>query len=678
MAESIFQQIESLRDEIRRHERLYYVEDNPEISDAQFDKLMAQLIELEEKHPDLVTEDSPSQRVGGQPATHLATVEHNPSAPMLSLDNTYNLDQLDKYHERVVKGLNEGAFEYAVEPKIDGLGVSLVYENGVFVRGATRGDGAKGEDITANLKTIRSVPLRVDAPKGMEHFEVRGEVYLTRSGFNSINAKREAEDLPTFANPRNCAAGSLRQLDSRITAERPLEIFIYFLLVSDSDGKPIDHPSADSVISSGELLTSLGFKTTDMRLCKDLDCVKAVIEEYRAKVDDSPFDIDGLVIKVNSHRQQAKMGATSKSPRWAVAFKYPARQETTVVQDIQVQVGRTGALTPVAILEPVELSGSTVSRATLHNEDEVKKKDVRVGDTVFVEKAGEIIPQVVTVVKDKRDGSQKPFEMPDRCPVCQSEVFREEGEAVTRCTGAACPAQIKEKLKHFTSRTAMDIDHVGPALIDQLLGKGLVHDPADLYTLTFEQVEGLERMAEKSATNVIKAIEDSKARPLDRVIFAMGIRHVGARAAELLASNFGDIDALMAAPADKLESVYELGSAVAQSVTNFFAQEANREMIEKLRSAGVNMKAEKSEVSRSTLDGQKFVLTGSLETMTRSMAQKKIGSLGGRVTSSVTKNTDYVVVGADPGSKADKAKELGLKILTEAELIAMLDQSSGS
>lgn len=671
MADSAIKKLERLRDQIRLHERLYYVENSPEISDSEFDALMRKLLEMEKANPGLVTPDSPSQRVGGAVASELAPVTHNPNAPMLSLDNTYNLEQLEKFHERVVKNLGEETFEYTVEQKIDGLGVSLVYVDGIFVQGATRGDGAKGEDVTLNLKTIRSIPLKVNKIDGLERFEVRGEVYLSRKAFDAINAKRAIEGQPLFANPRNCAAGSLRLLDSSITARRPLNIMVYALIVTGADGRPANHPRAHSQHEAMELLKSLGFAVPYIQLCHSLADVKKVIAEYEIKRNSLGYDIDGLVIKVNSLRQQAELGETSRSPRWAVAYKYPAQQATTVIHDIIAQVGRTGAITPVAILDPVEVSGSTVSRATLHNEDEIRRKDIRIGDTVLIEKAGEVIPKVIKVIVSKRAGGEKIFRMPAHCPSCGSDISRGKDEAVARCSGVACPAQIREKLKHFTSRGAMDIEHVGPAVIDQLLDKKLIKDFAGLYSLAHDQVCDLDRMADKSAANVISAIESSKKRPLDRLIFALGIRHVGARTAVVLARNFKSISELMAAKEEDLESIHEIGPSAAKSIRLFFLEKQNIRVLEKLQKAGVNMEAEKKTISRALL-GKQFVLTGSLSSMSRTEAKARIEAMGGRVTSSVTKKTDYVVAGANPGSKLAKAKKYKIKILDENEFIKLL------
>ncbi|MGK7344771.1 MAG: NAD-dependent DNA ligase LigA [Candidatus Nitrospinota bacterium M3_3B_026] len=673
MAEDIKSRIEKLREEIRRHERLYYVENNPEISDAEFDQLMRELIGLEEKHPELVTPDSPSRRVGGEPASELSTVLHNPNVPMLSLDNAYSMEELSDFHGRVVKILGHDRFEYTAEPKVDGLGVSLVYENGVFVQGATRGDGIQGEDVTANLRTIRALPLKVEPPKGMERFEARGEVYMTREVFENINEEREREGQPLFANPRNCAAGSLRQLDPKITASRGLDMLIYTLIATGGGGRPVPVPKAGTHHKAMALLAELGFRVSDTRLLKSLDEVRGFIDEFEKKRDALPFDIDGVVVKVDSFRLREELGATTKFPRWAIAYKYPATQVTTKILDITAQVGRTGAVTPVAVLAPVKVSGTTVSRATLHNEDEIKRKDIRIGDTVFIEKGGEVIPKVVKAVETKRTGDERIFQMPGKCPACGSAIFRPEGEVVARCSGSACPAQLRERLKHFTARAAMDIDHVGPALIDQLLQKGLVKDAADLYYLKEEDLIPLERMAEKSARNVIEAIEESKKRPLKNLVFALGIRYVGQRAAAILAGNYGTLEDLMAASSEDLEKIHEIGPRIAESVVVFFSQKANQELIEKLKKTGGSFGRKEKKVSR-TLEGKQFVLTGALEGMTRNEAKEKIEQRGGRVTSSVSKKTDYVVVGSDPGSKAEKARELGVKLLEEKEFLKILGE----
>mgnify|MGYP000275952347 CR=1 FL=1 len=698
MANSTTRQLERLRDKIRRHERLYYVEDNPEVSDSEFDALMYELIELEKSNPGLVTKDSPSQRVGGAVAIKLAPVTHNPNAPMLSLDNTYNIEELEKFHERVAKNLGEETFEYTVEQKIDGLGVSLVYEDGIFVQGATRGDGIVGEDVTLNLKTIRSVPLKAPKTAGLERFEVRGEVYLSRKAFAAINARRAKEGQPLFANPRNCAAGSLRLLDSSITAKIPLAMFVYNLIVTDKIGRPTGYAKASSQYESMELLKSLGFHVPYIQLCHSLEEVKKVIADFEAQKENLPYEIDGIVIKVNSYQRQRLLGFTSKFPRWAVAYKYSAKQATTVVRDIVAQVGRTGAITPVAILEPVEISGSTVSRATLHNEDEIKRKDIRIGDTVFVEKAGEIIPRVVKVVTTKRSGKEKVFLMPKICPVCGANIVRPAKETVTytkskgkvraikskdgspeeekvaRCENAACPAQARGRLIHFASRNAMNIEHVGPALVDQLLDKELIHDAADLFTLSINDLIGLEKIKEKSAKNIVKAIEESKNRGLERLLFALGIRYVGEKTAKFLAEKYKSIDKIIKEPESELKEVHEIGPRVAESVASFFAQKENIALIGKLKDAGVLTKAIIRAAQFRPFAGKVFVLTGTMASMKRKEAKSEIEFYGGKTTLSVTTKTDYLVAGSKPGSKLAKAKKYEVKILSEKEFLELLPE----
>ena len=673
MATNPASQIETLRAKIRHHEKAYYIDDNPEIADSEFDALMRELSELEKADPKLVTPDSPTQRVGGAPASELAQVTHNRFVPMISLDNAMNKEELDEFHARVIKNLERDEVAYVAEPKIDGLGISLIYEDGVLVKAATRGDGVTGEDVTANVKTIRSIPLKVDAPSEMERFEVRGEIFMSRKTFDRVNLTRDRDGEPPFANPRNCAAGALRQLDPAITASRKLSAIVYKLIVTDDDGRPKSGAGKANYHESMELLKNIGFAINDVAYCKTIEGVKKVIDQYEKKRETIGYDIDGMVIKVDDYRLQDELGSTSKFPRWAIAYKYPAQQATTVIENITVQVGRTGALTPVAKLVPINLSGSTVSRATLHNEDEIGKKDIRVGDTVFVEKAGEIIPRVIKVVKEKRSGAEKVFVMPTKCPVCGAKVSRPEGEAVTRCENASCPAQIKERIEHFVSKTAMDIDHIGPSLIEQLLDKGLIHDAADLYSLKKDDLEKLDRMAEKSAQNVIDAIENSKSRGLARLLFGLGARFVGARVAKILAGQLGSIDKLMSSDEEEIEKIHEIGPKVAESVKLFFSQEENRRLIEKLRGAGVLMEEGKTESGPKPLAGKIFVLTGALTTMTRTEAKTRIENLGGRVTSAVTKKTDYVVVGADPGSKAVKAKELKVATLEENDFIKLIE-----
>ncbi|MBI5183323.1 MAG: NAD-dependent DNA ligase LigA [Nitrospinae bacterium] len=664
--EAIKEKIEDLRDNIRYHERRYYIEDNPEISDYEYDRLLRELKELENSYPQFITPDSPTQRVGGEPAEKFQTVEH--MIPMLSLDNAYSYDELIDFDTRVKKGLKGEEPEYIVELKIDGLGVALIYENGILVRGATRGDGIRGEDITQNMRTIMSIPLKIEINSpSLSYIEVRGEVFLTHQGFETINREREDRGEPLFANPRNAAAGSLRHLDPSITASRPLDIFLYNVSY-------VRDPIFKTHLESLQALNRLGFKTNlNTLFCRDLQEVMHYVEVWREKRDDLNYDVDGLVIKVNSLEHQKILGSTTKHPRWAIAYKYQAEQATTRIEDIIVQVGRTGSLTPVAILKPVKLAGSTIKRATLHNEDEIIRKDIWIGDTAIIEKGGDVIPKVVMVIKEKREGDEVQFKMPDRCPVCGASVFRPEGEVVARCTGSACPAQLKERLHHFASRTAMDIDHLGPAIIDQLVGKNLVKDVADIYSLDLATLTSLERMAEKSAQNLLNAIEKSKDAGFQRLLYAIGIRYVGERIAQIISHGYSSMDDLMEAKREELESIPEIGHRVAESTVVFFLQEENRRVLKKLKDAGVAMHKKREEKREDILKEKQFILTGTLERFTREEAKEIIERLGGLVTSSVTKKTDYVVVGRDPGSKYDKAKELGITIIDEDEFIKMTE-----
>jgi DNA ligase (NAD+) len=664
-------EIQKLRDQIRYHEHRYYVLDDPEISDAEFDRLMRRLQELERAHPELVTPDSPTQRVGGAPAGEFPKVRH--SVPMMSLDNAFSLEELSDFDRRVRQLSGRDRVEYVGELKLDGLSMSLVYENGVLAHGVTRGNGIEGEDVSPNVRTIRSVPLRID-PKKLEvwnrpkRFEVRGEVIMPLKTFEQLNAQREAAGEPKFANPRNSAAGTMRQLDSRIVAERKLDMFLYFALVN---GKP---PLAEhwKILDS---MTKLGFKVNPYRrLCRSYDEVLEYIREWESKRDSLDYEIDGIVIKVNDTRLWDELGWTAKSPRWAVAYKYAARQATTVVRNIRPQVGRTGILTPVADLEPVQVAGVTVSHATLHNMDEIERLGVRSGDTVLIQRAGEVIPQVVKVTKHAPDGRE--FRMPRHCPVCGGDVFRAEGEVAYRCMNVACPAQLKESLRHFAGRHAMDIDGLGEALVDQLVDRHLVKDAADLYSLKLDQLVALERMGEKSASNLLREIEESKKAGLEQVIFALGIPFVGERTAQVLAGHFGSLDKLMAASEAELDEVSEIGLKTASGIAGYFREERNRKVIEKLRKAGVRFEIPASERKKpkgeSPLAGKVFVLTGTLPTYSREAASDMIQDAGGRVTGSVSKKTDYVVVGADPGSKLQKARSLGVKTIDEDELTNLL------
>ena len=668
MSERDKRKIERLRKLIRHHETLYYVQDQPAISDREYDLLMRELQDLEEKFPESVTPDSPTQRVGGKVAKRFTAVAHK--TPMLSLDNAFSVDELKEFHQRVVKGLENVSsedIEYFVELKFDGLAVTLTYENGVFIQGATRGNGKEGEDITANLRTIKSIPLNISTDKEKYGtLEVRGEVFMRRESFRELNKSREADDEAPFANPRNAAAGSLRLLDSSITAKRKLDIFVYGM----GSMEPMPFKSHDEIQTA---LKNLGFKlNTNRHVCGSIEEVLPYIEKWQMEKDTLGYDVDGLVIKVNSLEYQKKLGATSKFPRWAVAYKYEAEKAETEVEDIICQVGRTGAITPVAILKPVYVSGSTVSRATLHNEDEIRKKDIRIGDRVLIEKAGEIIPRVVEVIKSKAKRGT-PFKMPVKCPDCQSTLLRPEEEAILRCVNYDCPAQFKERLFHFASRNAMDIDHFGPAIIEQLVDKGWVKNFSDLYKLDPQNVARLERMAEKSAQNLIEAIEKSKSAGLARLLHALGIRHVGQRAAMILARHFHSMTKLQNAKQEDLEFVMEIGGTVAESLAVYFKQISNQEEIKRLAECGVEVEITGESVG-TALSGKQFVLTGSLESLTRDEAKEKIAALGGRVTATVSKKTDYVVVGTDPGSKVEKAKKLGIEVVTEKKLKQMLGE----
>jgi DNA ligase (NAD+) len=667
VAKAIEKEIEKLRNDIRYHEYRYYVLDNPEISDFEFDKLMRRLQELEAQNPELVTPDSPTQRVGGQPAEEFPKVRH--SLPMLSLDNTYSVDELKDFDRRVRELSGRSRVEYVGELKLDGLSMALTYEEGMLIHGVTRGDGVEGEDVTPNVKTIRSVPLRID-PKRTEvignprRFEVRGEVILPRKAFEQTNAQREAAGEARFANPRNAAAGSMRQLDSRIVAQRKLDMFLYYLLVDSREPLREHWQNLDA-------LATMGFKVNpNRRLCKSFDELMAYIKEWESKRDSLEYEIDGIVVKVNDIRLWEELGTTAKSPRWAIAYKYAARQATTRVIDIRAQVGRTGTLTPVADLEPVDVGGVTVSHATLHNMDEIVRLGVRIGDTVLIQRAGEVIPQVVKVVTQAPE--RREFSMPEQCPICGGEVHRAEGEVAYRCVNSACPARLKESLLYFAGRRAMNIDGLGEALVDQLVDKGLVHDVADLYALTHEQLANLERMGDKSASNLREEIENSKKASLARLIFALGIRFVGERTGQLLADHFASLDKLAQASEAELFDVEEVGPRVAESIREFFREPHNLEVIEKLRKASLQFEQAKVHKPTGNLAGKQFVLTGTLPRYSRDEAKKMIEEAGGRVIGSVSKKTDYVVVGVDPGSKLEKARSLGVKTIEEGELLKLL------
>jgi DNA ligase (NAD+) len=664
---SIKKEIEGLREKLRHHEYRYYVLDDPEISDAAYDKLMQKLQALEAAYPELVTPESPTVRVGGTPREGFQTVRH--ARAMLSLDNAFSYDALRDFDRRVREGIGTDKIEYIAEHKFDGLSISLQYAGGKLVRGVTRGDGTTGEDVTPNVKTIRSIPLQMDAAalkkaKLPSDFEVRGEVLMTRKAFEALNRQQELSGGKIFVNARNSAAGAVRVLDPSITAARRLDFFAYYLFV---DGKVPFPKHSDSLGA----LKQLRFRASDdWKSCNGIDAVIAYCDDWDAKREKLPYEIDGVVIKVNSTAIQNELGYTAKAPRWAIAFKYPARQETTVVNDIIVQVGRTGALTPVAVLEPVQVGGVTVSRSTLHNMDEVERLGVQIGDTVLIERAGEVIPHVLKVVKEGKN--RKPFRMPKHCPECHSAIHHVEGEVAYRCVNAACPAKRKESLLHYASRHAMNIDGLGDKIVDQLVDKGLVKDVADLYALKEDDVAALERMAEKSAQNLLEEIEGSKKNSLARLIYALGIFSVGERTGQLLAEHFSSLEELAAAKEEQLEAVHEVGPKVAASIVEFFSEPANRQLIKRLNKAGVHPIAEKREVKSQKLAGKSFVFTGGLANRSREEAGELVQQHGGKVSGSVSKKTDYVVVGTDPGSKYDKAKELGVTILTESEFEKLL------
>lgn len=648
---------------IHEHNYNYHVLDNPVITDAEFDALMRELEMLEREFPDLVAPDSPTQRVGSRPAEGFAQVVHG--VPMLSLDNAFSAEDLRNFVRRAQNLAHGAQMEFVVELKVDGLAVSLLYENGVFARGATRGDGEVGEDITHTLKTVHSIPLRL---REAVDLEVRGEVYMPRASFIKLNEEREQAGLPLFANPRNAAAGTLRQLDPRVAAARNLDMFTYGI---GAAGVPLPPTHYEAL----QFLKKLGFRVNpEIAVFSNLEDVVKYCESWREKRYDLPYDIDGLVIKVNDLGMQQQLGTTSKSPRWAIAYKFPAEQAVTRVKDITVQVGRVGTLTPLAELEPVKLAGTVVKRASLHNEDILKAKDVRIGDWVVVQKAGDIIPEVVEVVKGRRTGEEKPFKMPAECPACGSRVERLPGEVAVRCFNPACPAQVLEQIVHFASRAAMDIEGLGPAAVEQLLNAGLVKNAADLYYLAGrrEELLQLERKAEKSVDNLLAAIERSKKQPLWRLLSGLGIRFVGERTAKILAEHFGSLEKLRAASADELEAIAEIGPKIAQSIIYFFSQDSTAEMIAKLQAAGVNMTQEKKEENAKPLAGKTFVLTGTLPSFTREEAKRLIEEAGGTVSGSVSKNTDYVLVGDKPGSKAEKAAKLGIPQIDEQKFRAML------
>jgi DNA ligase (NAD+) len=661
-------QIEQLRQEIHSHNYRYYVLDEPAITDAEYDQLLRRLRELEATYPELIRPDSPTQRVGAAPSEAFGTVLH--SLPMLSLDNAFSPAEVRDFDERVRRQLGQTTpIVYVAEPKIDGLAVELVYENGILIQGSTRGDGVRGEEITQNLRTIKTIPLRLrgDAHAALpQRLEVRGEVYMTKRDFQRLNARREEDGEPTFANPRNASAGSLRQLDPRITASRPLDIFCYGL--GRRDGMAFD-------THWGMLqgLARWGFKINPLcERCQGIDAALAYYERLSDRREELPYEIDGVVFKVDSLALQEALGTRSRSPRWAIAYKFAPKQAVTRIREIAVQVGRTGALTPVALLDPVQVAGVEVSRASLHNPDEVARKDARAGDWVMVQRAGDVIPEIVEVLKDRRSGDEKSFEMPTQCPVCGSAVVRLQDEVVPRCVGLVCPAKLKESIVHFASKRGMDIEGLGDKLVNQLVERGLVKDVGDLYFLTKDDLLKLDRLADKSATNLITAIERSKETTLPRLLYALGIRHVGEHVADVLARVYPGWQELQEAAYDELQSIHEIGPRIAQSLVTFFQDAGNRAVLEKLQRGGLRLTALTRPTVEQSMRGKTLVFTGELQAMTRAEAKRLVEIRGARVTSSVSRTTSYVIAGTDPGSKLDQARKLGVPVLTEEEFKALL------
>lgn len=657
---NVAEEIEDLREQLRRHEYLYYVLDQPEISDAEYDRIMRRLQELEAANPELVTADSPTQRVGGKAREGFVKVRH--SSPMLSLDNALNEDEMRAFDQRVRDLLKGEPYQYVAELKLDGLSMAVHYEQGRMSRAITRGDGQVGEDVTENARTIRSVPLRVKSK--LPAFEVRGEALMTLRAFEKLNERQLEQGLPPFANPRNAAAGSLRALEPALTASRQLDYSAYFLLV---DGQFY----YDSHWESLDELARMGFKVNAHRKkCAGINDVLEFYRAWEAKRESLAYEIDGVVIKVDSVRQQRALGWTAKAPRWAIAFKFPAHQEQTLLENIEVQVGRTGALTPVAHLKPVSIAGVTVTRATLHNEDEIARLGVEIGDSVLVERSGDVIPKVVRVVRHGHE--RRPFHMPKHCPVCGGEIVREEGEAASRCINTNCPARLKESIRHFAARGVMDIDGMGDVLVDQLVNRGIVKNVADIYDLTAQQLMDLERMGQKSADKIIRNIDNSRKQPLSRVLNGLGIPFVGERTAQILADSFGSLDVIATADEETLQTADEVGPKVSQAIRQFFHERRNRELVERLRLAGLTFTHAIKRKEGGRFAGKVFVLTGSLPNLTREEAKERIQAAGGKVTGSVSKKTDYVVAGADPGSKLDKANSLGVQVIGEPELLKML------
>lgn len=663
------QRAATLRELINHYNYLYYVLDNPEVPDSEYDRLFRELQELEQAHPELQTTDSPTQRVGGEALDKFAEVEH--AIPMLSLDNVFDWEELTAFDKRVRDWLNSDQSQtYAAEPKLDGLAISIRYENGLLVQAATRGDGSRGEDVTTNVRTIKSVPLKLQGDNIPAVVEVRGEIFMPKAGFERLNRQQLENNKKPFVNPRNAAAGSLRQLDSKITAQRPLEIYCYGLGYLEGMARPESHTAAMKLIEGWGCRIS-----PELKKLTGLEACQAYIQQLGERRDSLDYDIDGVVLKIDNTDLQERLGFVSRAPRWAIAYKFPAQEEMTVVEDIEIQVGRTGALTPVARLKPVFVGGVTVSNATLHNEDEIRRKDVRIGDSVIVRRAGDVIPEVVKVITSKRPDNVRDFVMPQQCPVCGSDVEREEGEAVSRCSGGLfCAAQRKEAIKHFASRKAMDIDGLGDKLVEQMVEAGLIKDVADLFLLKVEDIAALERMGQKSAENLVNALQAAKETRFPRFLYALGIREVGEATARSLAMTFADLDSLMQANVETLIEIEDVGPIVAHHIETFFQQEHNREVIQRLLAVGVHWPQEERANTNTALSGKTVVLTGTLSQMSRSEAKEKLLALGAKVAGSVSKKTDYVVAGADAGSKLSKAESLGIPVVGEDTLIEWLTQ----
>lgn len=657
--DSVEKRINELRDEIRKHEYYYYVLDNPSISDAEYDGLVKELTELENKHPQLITPDSPTQRVGGQPLSSFPTVKH--SSALLSLDNAFSLAELREFDRRINR---VGNVSYMAELKIDGLSIALTYQDGVLINAATRGNGLTGENVTSNVRTIKTIPLRLRS--SLPRLEVRGEIYMPKKEFVRLNQEREEREEKLFANPRNAAAGSLRQLDPAITARRALAGFFYDVIFIE--GQEIGSQADELAFMREQGLPV----NPEARLCASIDEVFEYCQEFNERRHELPYEIDGVVVKVNEIQPRQVLGYTAKSPRWAIAYKFPAEEKETRLLKVELNVGRTGIIAPTAVMEPVSLAGTTVSRASMHNFDLVRERDIRVGDIVLVHKAGDIIPEIIKPLAEKRTGQEIIINPPENCPACGSHAARSEGEVAFRCENINCPARLKESLIFFASRDAMDIEGMGPAVIEQLAVQGLVSNIADIYQLDEEKLAGLERMGKKSSANLVKAIETSKSRPLYRLITALGIRHIGAKSARQLTSKYKSMEELESATVDDLTAIPEIGLIMAESVVQFFAEPRNLEMINRLKAAGVNTVEMEQQAVSQVLAGKTFVLTGTLESLTRPEATERIEALGGKTSGSVSKKTDYVVAGQDPGSKYDKAVQLGVKILNEEEFLQLL------